>query len=134
MRLRETTKKRREPDLTGLINIVFLILIFFIVAGTLRPFSARDIELTKVSNDVVDAVAPGKLVAFQDGTLRYATQTLTVPELGKMISGDPSMEPDEGFTVVADERLNAQLLLEISRQLKSAGLKNVSIMTERSRK
>jgi len=56
--------RRREADLTSLINIVFLILIFFVVAGAIRPFAARDIDLAKVARQDVGALHRQHLAHF----------------------------------------------------------------------
>ncbi len=135
MRLRKTTPtSRKEVDLTGLINVVFLILIFFIVAGALRPFSARDIELTKIAPDVGSTVAPGHLVAHANGTLTYRGATVVLDDLIDVVVPPTDPFSRQPFIIVADARLNARTLMAITRKLKSAGHYTVAVMSERVRK
>lgn len=134
MRLRDETKKRQEPDLTSLINVVFLILIFFIVAGALRPFSARDIELTKVTRKAADGVAPGRLIIQSDGQLLYRGEAMLATDLQARVAGDDRVDTSAVFTVVADARVPASMLLTATRALRAAGLKEISVMTERERR
>ena len=102
--------RRREPDLTSLINIVFLILIFFIVAGTLRPFSARDIKLAKSQPDSTSAVVSANVVAFADGGLTHRGQTVSLEELVVRIRNERSASEPAPLTIVADARLSGDAL------------------------
>jgi biopolymer transport protein ExbD len=126
----------REPDLTSLINIVFLILIFFVVAGALRPFSARDVRLAKVAQERAGQVSPGHLIVREDGRLTYRGADVSLEALGELVAGQAA--PGSGgkapavFTLVADGRLPAKRLLEVSRVLKGAGVGRVALMVERS--
>lgn len=132
MRLREKSKRfRHEADLTGLINIVFLILIFFIVAGALRPHSARDIELAKAEGDAMGAVQPGRLIAYADGRLVYRGVELAPDDIGTLGSDDSALDKSEVFTVVADAQLGGSAFLEITRKLRAAGFTSIVVLSER---
>lgn len=127
-------RSRREPDLTSLINIIFLILIFFVVAGSLRPFSARDIELTKVARESAAAVVPSRLIIHRDGRIRYGGQDVSVAGLSGLVRDGPKLDMSKPITIVADGRVEGSLVLEVSRALRNAGLQEVSVMVERARK
>ena len=131
---RRAGSNRREPDLTSLINIVFLILIFFIVAGTLRPFSARDIELAKVAKEAVGAATPSSLIIHQDGRVSYGGRDVLVDELEAYVR--QGKRPDRGrpFTIVADGRAPGEVVLNVSRSLRAAGIEAVAVMVERGRR
>ena len=49
MRSLSKPKRQKEPTI-ALINIVFLMLVFFMVAGTLAQPLSRDLELVKTSD------------------------------------------------------------------------------------
>lgn len=136
---------RREADLTSLINIVFLILIFFVVAGALRPFAAKDIELAKVARGAVDAVSPSTLIVYSDGRIRYRGRVVEVAELGALVAAHASRREGGGgvagaldgasgrgaMTIVADGRLPARRLIEVSGALRAAGIESMALMAER---
>ena len=128
---KDSREYRREADLTGLINIVFLILIFFIVAGALRPHSARDIELTKVDGDAMSAVAPGRLIAYSDGRFSFRGKDLTLDEIGSLGLTASDDEKSEVFTVVADARLSSNDFLAVTRRLRAAGFTSIVVLSER---
>lgn len=123
----------REPDLTSLINIVFLILIFFIVAGTLRPFSAKDVELAKVRSETA-APVPSSLIVHKDGRVTLGGQVMQVADIATALATGERSGGQRPFTIVADGRAPGSRVLEASRALQSAGFKEISIMVERGRK
>lgn len=123
----------REPDLTSLINIVFLILIFFIVAGTLRPFSARDIELTKVAREATAAAAPSRLVIDRRGRIFWGATQVALSQLASSIAA-AAMPGGKPLTIVADGRAPGSRILEVARELRRAGVKEVTAMVERGQR
>ena len=125
--------RRREPDLTSLINIVFLILIFFIVAGTLRPFSARNIKLAKSRPDSVGVAVRANLVAYADGRLSYRNEAVSLDDLVARMRRERNLTEAAPLTVVADARLSAKRLLEVVRAVRGAGVGEISILTEKLR-
>ncbi|MEO1650319.1 MAG: biopolymer transporter ExbD [Pseudomonadota bacterium] len=132
MKLRDhRATKAKELDLTGLINIVFLILIFFIVAGTLRPFAERDIELVKTQPDTAGVQAPARVVVRQDGTLVLGGREIALDQLEELLSGATETEKAEVFVIVSDARLPAKQLLAVVRRVRAAGQLNISLLTEK---
>jgi biopolymer transport protein ExbD len=114
-------RSSREPTIT-LINVVFLMLIFFLVAGTLAP--ARDPRLTLVNaRDLVAAPPPDGLLVLADGTLLQRGRTVTAAEAGAA-----------GGTVriVPDRALPAEGLIALGLALKEAGASDIVIVAERS--
>lgn len=131
MRLPPSEIPRREPDLTGLINIVFLILIFFLVAATLRPFSAREIKLAVSPGAHSEAVSPGQLVVFADGRIQYRGVEMELSDLNQRLADDAASNRRAPFTIVADARADAQRVLAVVLEAKVAGFRSVSLLTER---
>ena len=128
--------RRREADLTSLINVVFLILIFFVVAGAIRPFAAQDIDLAKVARQDVGVASPSVLVVHRDGRIQYGGEFVDLAMLSDLVrersarsGGGIAGEP---FTIVADGRLPATRLLEVSRAVQAAGIGSMSLMVERT--
>jgi biopolymer transport protein ExbD len=131
MRLRQPETRRREPDLTGLINIVFLILIFFLVAGTLRSFADRDIKLAKAHAVEPGPVAPGRLVLFADERIAYRGKDISVNEIAERLRSDERLDKTVPFMIVADGRLPAHRALAVIEAVKAGGIRDVTMLTER---
>lgn len=132
MRVRPPPAARSlEPNLTGLINIIFLILIFFIVAGTLRPFSAADIELAKTDPETSGVSVPVQLIAHRDGSLTYEGTTISEGALADALAGADAAIKSEPAIIVADGSLEARRLMAVARIVRAAGFTRISVLTEK---
>ncbi|WP_421904445.1 ExbD/TolR family protein [Mameliella sp.] len=120
-------KTEREPTI-ALINIVFLMLIFFLVAGTLaRPL---DKDLTLVRTAELDTTAPADaLVIHADGrmTWRGVPQDSAAGFMAQL-----SEEARARVRLIPDRELNAAELVRIGRALRGAGAENVVTVTEKA--
>ncbi len=77
MKLRKRRLEEPEIGLTSLIDVVFLLLIFFMVTTTFRKQSAFDITLPKVSRQVQEQQAT--LVVSIDAAGRFAVDGHALP-------------------------------------------------------
>lgn len=113
----------REPTI-ALINIVFLMLIFFLVAGTLAPPLDGGVRLVRTV-DLDGAAPPDALVIRADGSLRFRG--------GDVSSVAAWWAAQEGGVarLVPDRALPAATLVAIGRELRTAGADRVVIITER---
>lgn len=131
MELNFEKKKQSEENLIPLINIVFLILIFFLITTVIRPFSAKDIELAQaVKNEKLNKVVHS-LVIDKEGALQVNGEATTVEALPSAFAS----EGDEKRTVnvIADKELAADKLLEIVGHLGDLKLKNIKLIIEISK-
>ena len=119
-------RSQGEPTI-ALINIVFLMLIFFLVAGTLaRPL---DTQLTLVRTADLAGTAPADaLVIHADGRLTWRGAETASPEA--FFAAQPP-ESRALVRLVPDRDLPATDLLRIGRALRAAGAARVVLVTER---
>ena len=133
---RPAVKPPRENTI-ALINIVFLMLIFFLIAGTIAPPLDNDVELIKSSD------ADPALFITEEGALRFQGKSVT-PESYIALAreqgigtdsdnGDPDATQEVGLSVkiAADGKLPATGLIAVIDQLKNAGAGKITIITER---
>ncbi|MBO6550940.1 MAG: biopolymer transporter ExbD [Rhizobiales bacterium] len=131
MELKFEKKKHSEENLIPLINIVFLILIFFLITTVIRPFSAKDIELAKaVENDKLNKVVHS-LVIDKNGALTANGGTITLDVLPSVFQAEG--EAVQTVNIIADKALAADKLLEIVSQLGDLKLKNIKLIIEISK-
>jgi biopolymer transport protein ExbD len=120
----------------ALINVVFLLLLFFVVTGTVVYQHDRSIVpptsfLLTTGKPPVDAIYIGA-----DGRLSFRGETQAPADIARALrdgaeetgAGDVVARP---IRVVADRRLKAQLLLAIVTDLRNHGLESLSIVTVR---
>jgi biopolymer transport protein ExbD len=134
-----------EPTL-ALINVVFLLLLFFVVSGTIVYQHDRSI-LPPTSLLLNPGKAPADAVYVDaDGRLSFRGQPQDAAGIARTLRGDGPGEgtgegegggEGEGATVartvqlVADRRLMARTLLGVVKDLKDHGLHSLSIVTVR---
>lgn len=121
----QTPRRKVEPTI-ALINIVFLMLIFFLVAGTVAP--PLDPDLTLVQTEALEGRSPpDALVLSADGQLRFRGQPM-----------DPATYVAEAdgpvVRIIPDRAVPATRLIEVTLALRAAGAERVMVVTERGLK
>lgn len=125
--VRRLRGSRREPTI-ALINVVFLMLIFFLVAGTIAP--QLDPDLTLVSTEDLEGRAPpDTLVVHADAALSY--RGAPVEDAAAFVAELPE-EMRAAVRVVPDRDLAASDLVRIAGELRAAGAARVLVVTERA--
>jgi len=125
-RYKQTT---REPGMMPMINVVLLLLTFFLVAGSIEKFEVLHVDLPvakngKMLNDgqVVVVLGSQKEILVNDEFVSPGTFTQTMKEQLKDNTG-------KIISLRADERLPATFMIAIMNQIKSAGGTNISLIT-----
>ena len=118
---------QREPTI-ALINIVFLMLVFFMVAGTLAQPLDRSLALVRTA-DLEGRAPPDALVIHPDGRLVYRGADQL--DVAAYLEGLPDEQRDV-IRLVPDRELPAADLVALTRDLRAAGAKRVILVTERS--
>lgn len=116
----------REPTI-ALINVVFLMLVFFMVAGTIAPPLDNDLTLVR-ADDLEGRAPPDALVIRADGTLSFRGEP--VASATAHAEGLPE-EEREAIRLVPDRDLPASDLVAIAAELRGAGAERVLVVTER---
>lgn len=127
MRPLAKAKPQREPTI-ALINIVFLMLVFFMVAGTLtRPLN-QDVTLIE-TRDLEGRAPPDALVVHPDGRMSFAGQDIT-----SAADFIVTLPEDDRATVriLPDRALPARTLVRLTLELRAAGAERVLLVTQRA--
>ncbi|MEZ5986092.1 MAG: biopolymer transporter ExbD [Hyphomonas sp.] len=120
---RTRSQSEREPT-TALINIVFLILIFFMVTGSLAapPLASSDY----VESDVGECcVPPNALIIAADGSLYFRNQPVASVEAYLT-----QIDDEAPARLLPDKALPAADLLRLVNRMQVAGANRVILMTE----
>lgn len=128
MALAPTRKRRRAEPMIALINIVFLMLVFFLVAAAIAPTLDRSVELVEAAR--IDGRAPPDAAVIRaDGTLFYRGAEITSEAyLAARLNEESGAV---ALRLVPDRALPARRLVEIAMNLRAAGAEEIWIVTER---
>lgn len=120
-------RRQREPTI-ALINIVFLMLVFFMVAGTLAQ--PLDPALKLVETQELEGRAPSDvLVVYPDGRLTFGGAAQA--DAAAFVADLPE-EARAAVRLLPDRSLPATELVALVRALRSAGAGRVLLVTERT--
>lgn len=125
-------KQRREDvrvDLTPMVDVVFLLLIFFMVSTTFVESPGLDIELPTASTQ--QQHKPRQLRAYltAEGTLYLGEQQLPIARLQQRLQQAVQGSPKPAFVVVADKRTPHGKVVEVMDAARQAGWQQLSIST-----
>lgn len=135
LHLTRPRQAKRHESTVALINIVFLILIFFLIAGTLAP--PPDPAIRLITTDKAPRQAPpdaDALFITRDGAMRQDVAPVNVSEIMAEFrnrSGLGTGEPP-AIRLVVDRALPATKLLDIITALKAQGAGRITIITRQS--
>lgn len=122
--IRPTLPRRKRDTTIALINVVFLMLIFFLIAGTVAPPLDPDLELTDTAG-LEGREPPDALVLHADGTLSYRSAP-TNPDAFMSVHGASPVR------IVPDRNVPAPRLIEVAGALRRLGAPSVFIVTEQA--
>lgn len=128
MALSPLPQRRRAEPMIALINIVFLMLVFFLVASAIAPPLDRGIAL--IEADRLEGRAPPDAAVIRaDGSLVYGGSEVTpAAYLATRLSKRPG---ELALRLVPDRNLPATQLLGIAGTLRRGGATDIWIVTAR---
>jgi biopolymer transport protein ExbD len=134
MRLPRARPRRSADWQLQLINIVFLLLLFFITNGTISNIRDARIELP-VSVAVAESASVGDAAYLdREGELRFRGERHKPEEIARLWSSSEGGTPHHlaaPFQLLVDRRLDARHLIEVLQALRTAGFLNISVVTLR---
>lgn len=122
--IRHTPPRKRRDSTIPLINVVFLMLVFFLIAGTVAPPLDPNLNLVQ-TNDLEGREPPDALVLHADGRLSFRGQAVTHDT--HLLENDTAP-----IRIVPDRDVSAQRLMEVTSALRRAGAPSVILVTERT--
>ena len=122
-------------EMTPMIDIIFLLIIFFMVAAQFANQSKVDLQLPKETGEQLKNESPSTLAINikEDGSILLdAVNSVSMDELNmriqKLITEESGLWTD--ITIRADERARSLVLNEVLRVLNTNGLNATRIATE----
>jgi len=131
LRLSRPLPPRQREGTIALINVVFLMLIFFLIAGTLAPPMEAEIRLIETVM-AEQTELPHALFVTSEGELREGGRTVDPASYVASLNAQGGEAEGIEVKLAADRELPAVRLIDIVRALRESGADKVSIITERS--
>ena len=127
-------RKRRNIvllNVTPLIDVVFILLVFFMLTTNFARFRLIGIDTPQEREVVRDATAAIVIEIEDDGTLIYDGDEASENEITRKIETLVSADPGRTFLVRPDEDVTMQEAIDVFQLARDAGAYAVSFATER---
>ncbi|HJN48294.1 MAG TPA: biopolymer transporter ExbD [Acidobacteriota bacterium] len=122
----EQSRRRVSLDISPLLDVVFLLLIFFLVTTTFMPDASMDLELPESTTATQSEVAATVVTVGEDGGVQIDGDSVSMQELERTIAA-LLPEEREKITVRADARVDYGVIVRIIDALRNAGVDALSL-------
>jgi biopolymer transport protein ExbD len=131
MRFRKTTEEEPRLGITPLIDIVFLLLIFFMLTSHFHVTSGIPIRLPKVDRKAYDdAKLKISLGIDRNGRLYLRGKKVELRELGSILTGLVHNEGPYHLILEADKEVKHGLVVRVMDIAKTAGVASIVIAAQ----
>ena len=122
--------QEEEPDsILPLINVVFLLLIFFIMTGALHAVDYFNVNPPSSSSEFQASLDDTIILVGGDG--RVAIDNKEVDEVDLQLSVSDKLAANAGaiFRIKADGRVDAARVVEVMELIEAVGVRRVMLLT-----
>lgn len=131
MQLKQTRREIKSIDLLPLINVVFLLILFVLIAG--RPSTNHPANL-QVARSTVETTHQGAALSVwlkQDDAFYLSDKrAVTLGELADLVRDRGLVAQGLPLELIADRRAHAKQLLAFRRAMARAGVGEIRLKTE----
>ena len=130
MQLRRKSKRSLILNLTSLIDVLFLLLIFFMVSTTFLSTPAIKLELPKAKH--ADAVRHDPLIVYidQGGRIFVNDLPVDIPLLDAALRARLEENVDKAVVLKADSRVSHGIVVQVMDIMKGAGARRLVVSTD----
>ena len=130
MRYKQRGSTEQEINISPLIDIVFILLIFFMVSATFVKDYDLDINRPKASSATTSSSKAIRVHIDSAGDVFIDGQPVRTWVIQNYVRDKLDLSSESTVLVVADEGVPAGKLIEVVDQCRMAGAANVGVVTE----
>jgi biopolymer transport protein ExbD len=125
------TSKKARIEMLPLIDIVFLLLVFFIYAMlSMAVHRGLPVLLPTSVSAKIDKELILSVTVKSDGTLYVDKEQVSLNDLASFLKTKSAPEKDVGILLFADRSLSYQNLFQVLDQIKMAGIHRISLQAD----
>ncbi len=130
MRYRDREETQQDIDISPLIDMVFILLIFFMVTATFVKDMDLDINRPKASSSTASSSKAIRVYIDSNGDTFLDGQPIRTWVIQSRLRELLERNADGSVLVVTDENVTASKLVEVVDQCRLAGAADVGVVTE----
>ena len=128
---RDLTERGAGPDLTPMIDMIFQLLIFFLLTSFLI-LPAVNVALPRSRSPEAAPATTLTLTVRQDGSLLLADQAVLFEDLPSLLSAALTGREEPALLVQADRGVAFGRVIEVLETARAAGAEDISFLVERA--
>lgn len=126
------THRTAEINISPLIDLVFLLLIFFMVTTSFVKETGIDVQRPAASTAQLKEKGNILVGISKDGLIYLDRKQIDIRSVRAHVERCLAENPEGGIVVVADKASRTGLTVQVMDQCRLAGAKNISIATSRA--
>jgi biopolymer transport protein ExbD len=129
-------RKREEPrvDLTPMVDVVFLLLIFFMISTTFVETPGISVQLPESSSQrEIKVPEEVKIQLSKEGEIYIGEERLSLEELRVRLAGYGAKAREMNFALYADREARHGRVVQVMDLAREAGFGKLAIATEQRR-
>lgn len=119
-----------ELSMIPMINVIFLLLIFFMVAGSIERLALMPMEIPVAESGHYLEEGPIEIVLGARDEVIVNSELVSLANIQGILEPTLSKEPETIITLRADARIPARRMIEVMNAVKRAGGLNLSLVTQ----
>lgn len=125
-----TEANRSELSVVPLVNVVFLLLVFFMLVGQIKSPEPLDVQPPQSLSDKDGAERPVRILLTRGGEIAVERTVVRESQLTERVAQRLARDPSARFQVKADARTEGVLLIRVMERLHAAGVTQLTLLTE----
>ena len=122
--------KNQDIDISPLIDVVFILLIFFMVSTTFVKDAQLEIERPSAGSATAASTKSIRVNVDQQGNIYLGDSPIRSWMLQSRVREEMRSATEKTVLVIADRRITAEKLVEVVDQCRLAGASNVGVITD----
>ncbi len=128
----EHRPEKKHIDLTPMIDVVFLLLIFFLLTSIFGRV-ALPVDLPRSGAAAPADQRAAQVLVGADGSIRFNDRGLSPTELTEELRRLPPADRDQGIQLLSDRGVPFGRIVEVMDAVKKAGLERIVVLADRKR-
>ena len=125
-----TAEEESQVDLTPMLDVVFILLIFFIVTSTFVKESGVDVTRPNAETAVPTDASSIQIGITSNNQIYFDKRLVDKRAVRANIEKGLAESPGAAVIIVADALSNTETLIEVMDQSRLAGAENISVATD----
>jgi biopolymer transport protein ExbD len=126
-------RRMKSAMLVSLIDIVFVVILFFLIAGRIEKFTTLPIDLPYADAGQALEEGPIEITLGKYDEILVNDDLYTSQTVQKRLRDELRVNPERIVTIKADARLEANKLVDFLELIQRAGGQNISVVTQEKR-